>query len=163
MQDSRPNIMFRKQKNYSGRNNTSAESEYSQQQAKLEALKNKRELIAEHRRVTLYGSSEEKANFKSKVGQDAQLQLYIKEQKSMEERERNQRECDKMESHRKMLIELERQRELEKKQRLREIQESNRIAALAKKSQNLETKVQEDLKDRAAIMENIHRYTPNVF
>jgi hypothetical protein len=163
MQDSRPNIMFRKQKNYSGRNNTTAESEFSQQQARLEALKNKREQIAEHRRVTLYGSEEEKANFKSKVGKDAQLQLYIKEQKILEEKERNQRENEKMESHRTMLIEMERQREIEKKMRLREIQESNRIAALTKKSMYLENKIQEDSRDRATIVENVNRFTPNVF
>lgn len=148
MQDSRNNIMFRKQKAYSGRNDTSAESEYAQEQARIEALKQKREQISEHRRVALVGSTSEKAELKARVGQDAQLQLYIKDQKMQEERERNRRENEAMENHRRAVLEMERQRELEKKERLRQAQESNRIAAMAKKSQGMERKVNQDSRDR---------------
>jgi hypothetical protein len=148
MQDSRNNIMFRKQKAYSGRNNTSAESEYAQEQARIETLKQKREQISEHRRVALLGSSDEKAGLKARVGQDAQLQLYIKDQKMQEERERSRRENEAMEIHRRAVLEMERQRELEKKERLRQAQESNRIAAMAKRSQGMEKKVHEDIRDR---------------
>lgn len=148
MQDSRNNIMFRKTKAYSGRNNTSADSEYAQEQARIDALRQKREQISEHRRVALVGSTEEKAELKARVGQDAQLQLYIKDQKVQEERERSRRENEAMENHRRAVLEMERQRELEKKERLRQAQESNRIAAMAKKSQGMERKVYEDSRDR---------------
>lgn len=162
MQDSRNNIMFRKQKNYSGRNDTSSESEYLQEQARVEALRKKREQIEEHRRVVLHGSTEEKASLKSRVGQDAQLQLYIRDQKVQEERERHQRECDAMESHRRALVDMERQREQEKREKLRQAQEANRIAAISKRSQHLESKVYEDSRDKDAIRDSIYRYQPNV-
>ena len=163
MQESRNNIMFRKTKTYTGRNDTSMDSEFAAEQARIEAIRNRREQISEHRRVALHGSSEEKATLKSKIGQDAQLQLYIKEQKIQEEREKALRESQAMEEHRRMVVEMERQREAEKRERLRQAQEANRIAAMAKRSQNLETKVIEDLKDKDAIKDNIHRYQPNVF
>lgn len=155
--------MFRKQKPYSGRNNLSSETEYSSQQQKLEAIKSRRDQIREHRRVLFYGSSEEKSSLKSQINQDAELQLHIKSLKLQEERQKCILENESIESHRQLLIQMERQRELEKKQRLREIQESNRIAALAKRSQNLENKIVEDMKDREDIQRAIYSYTPNVF
>ena len=163
MQDSRNNIMFRKTKTYTGRNNTSIDSEYAQEQARIETIKNRRDQIAEHRRVALHGSSEEKANLKSKIDQDAQLQLYIKEQKMQEERERINRENQAMENHRLQVLEMERQKEAEKRERLRQAQESNRLSAIAKRSQLLENKVNQDLRDRDAIQESIYKYQPNVF
>jgi hypothetical protein len=163
MQDSRNNIMFRKNRAYNGRNETTADAEYEAEQARIEALRNRREQISEHRRVALHGSTEEKAGLKSKINQDAQLQLYIREQKIQEEREKNQRESQAMEEHRRMVVEMERQREMEKRERLRQAQEANRIAAISKRSQGLETKVNQDLHDRDAIVGNIHRYQPNVF
>lgn len=163
MQDSRNNIMFRKTKNYTGRNNTSTESEYSQEQARIETIRNKREQIAEHRRVVLHGSTEEKVGLQSRIGQDAQLQLYIKEQKVQEEREKGARENQAMENHRRMLLEMEQQREVEKRERLRQAQESNRLAAMSKRSQNLESKVGQDIRDREEIQENIYKYQPNIF
>ena len=163
MQDSRNNIMFRKTKPYAGRNNVSVDSEYAQEQARIETIKNRRDQIAEHRRVAIHGSSEEKANLKSKIGQDAQLQLYIKEQRIQEERERNARENQAMENHRKQILEMERQREAEKREKLRQAQESNRLAAISKKSESLETKVSQDSRDKDAIYENIYKYQPNVF
>lgn len=163
MQDSRNNIMFRKQKPYSGRNNTSSESEYNSQQQKLLALKTRRDQILEHRRVSFYGSSEEKAELKQKINQDAELQLHIKSLKIQEERQKAILENESIENHRQLLLEMERQNELNKKQRLREIQESNRIAALSKKSQNLENKIVEDMQDRDTIQRSIYNYTPNVF
>ena len=163
MQDSRNNIMFRKTKTYGGRNNTSVESEYEQEQARIESIRNRREQISEHRRVALHGSSEEKLNLKSKIGQDAQLQLYIREQKVQQEREKALKESQAMENHRQMLLDMERQREAEKKERLRQAQEANRLAAIAKKSQTLERKVAEDVRDREATHESIYKYQPNVF
>jgi hypothetical protein len=162
MQDSRNNIMFRKQRAYNGRNNTSAESEYDQEQARINGLRQKREQIEEHRRVVLHGSTEERSQLKSRVGQDAQLQLYIKEQKVQEEREKHQRECEAMENHRRALVEMERQREMEKREKLRQAQESNRISAISKRSQHLENKVYEDSRDKDVIRENIYKYQPNV-
>lgn len=155
--------MFRKTKTYAGRNNTSIDSEYAQEQARIETIRNRRDQISEHRRVALHGSTEEKANLKSKVGQDAQLQLYIREQKIQEERERSRRENQAMEEHRRQLLEMERQRENEKREKLRQTQESNRIAAMAKKSENLERKVNQDVRDREAVHDLIHKYQPNVF
>jgi len=163
MQDSRNNIMFRKSKPYSGRNNSSSEAEYSAEQAKLMALKSRREQILEHRRVSFYGSSEEKSLLKSKINQDAQLQLYIKNQKNEEERQKALQESKAVEQHRQLLLEMERQRDQLKKDRLRETQESNRIAAISKKSQNLENKILQDMKDRDSLERSIYNYTPNVF
>lgn len=154
--------MNRKPKAYSGRNNTSAESDYLQDQARVEALRNKREQISEHRRVTHHGSTEEKAELKSKISQDANLQLYIKQQRMNEEREKSQRENEAMENHRRQVVEMERQREMEKRERLRQAQESNRLAALSKKSTNLERKVYDDVRDRDEIHQGIQRYQPNV-
>ena len=68
MQDSRNNIMFRKTKTYGGRNNTSVESEYSQEQARIDTIRNRRGQIEEHRRVALHGSTEEKTALKSRLG-----------------------------------------------------------------------------------------------
>ena len=155
--------MFRKPKSYSGRNNSSIESEYSQEQTRVETIKNRRDQIAEHRRVVLYGSSEEKANLKFKIGQDASLLLYIREQKAQEEREIVRRESEAMENHRLKVVEMERRREEEKRERLRLAQEANRIAAIDKKNESLEKKVYQDLRDRKEIHDNIYKYQPNVF
>lgn len=163
MQDSRNNIMFRKAKTYNGRNETSGELEYAAQQARIEAIRSRRDQIQEHRRVVHHGSTQEKADLKSKVGQDAQFQLYMKEQRVQEEKKKSDMENESMESHRRMVVEMERQREIEKKQRLREMQEANRLAAVAKKTTSLEKKVSDDIQDRETIQDNIYRYQPNVF
>ena len=163
MQDSRNNIMFRKTKMYTGRNNTSIESEYSQEQSRIDSIRNRREQIQEHRRVALHGSTEEKAALKSRIGQDAQLQLYIKDQKIQEEREKAAKEHQAMENHRIMLVQMEQQKEMEKRERLRQAQESNRLAAISRKSEALESKVSQDVRDKEAIQDNIYKYQPNVF
>lgn len=162
MQDSRNNIMFRKPKAYSGRNNTTADSEYLHEQARIKALQTRREQISEHRRIVLYGSSEERTELKLQIEKDAQLQLYIKDQKFKEEKEKSVKENELMEEHRKALLEREGRIEEEKRERWRKTQEENRLMAIAKKSLGLEMKVKEDVKDRNDILENIQRYQPNV-
>ncbi|OMJ88659.1 hypothetical protein SteCoe_9357 [Stentor coeruleus] len=163
MQESRGNIMNRKPKAYNGRNETSGESEHAAEQARIEALRNRKDQMQEHRRVTHHGSTQEKSELKARIGQDAQFQLYMKDQKTQEERKRSDMENEAMENHRRMVVEMERQREMEKKQRLRETQEANRLAAMAKKTTSLEKKVSGDMQDRDTIQDNIYKYQPNVF
>lgn len=163
MQETRNNIMFRKTKTYNGRNDTSGEAEYSSEQSRIDAIRTRREQIQEHRRVVLHGSTQEKTDLKARIGQDANFQLYMKEQKNQEEKKRSDMENEAMENHRRMAVEMERQREIEKKQRLKEAQEANRLAAIAKKNMTLEKKVSDDMKDREVIQENIQKYQPNVF
>jgi hypothetical protein len=163
MQETRNNIMFRKVRSYNGRNITTTDTEFEAEKARIEALRNKREQISEHRRVVFYGSSEEKSRLQSEIGMDAQLQMHIKGLKDREEREKSKKEYQVMEEHRRMLIEMEKEREREKKEKLRQMQEDNRIAALVKKCEWMEKKVTEDMKDRDAIRENLEKYQPNVF
>jgi adenylate kinase len=87
----------------------------------------------------------------------------MRDQKTQEERKRSDMENESMENHRRMVVDMERQREVEKKQRLRETQEANRLAAMAKKSTSLEKKVSGDMQDRDTIQDNIYKYQPNVF
>ncbi|OMJ73707.1 hypothetical protein SteCoe_27551 [Stentor coeruleus] len=163
MQDSRSNIMFRKTKSYNGRNNTSSDSEYAAEQSRIGSIKQRREKIKEHRRVVFYGSSQEKSELKARISLDAQFQLIMKEQKFLEEKRRSDIESEAIEKHRKIILQMERQKEMEKKQRLREVQEANRLASIARRTSSLEKKVLDDMRDREIIQENIYRYQPNVF
>lgn len=163
MQDSRNNIMFRKSKAYNGRNDTSLDTEYAAEQAKLEQVRNKRQTIGEHRRVALFGSTEEKAAYKQRIAQDAQLQLIMRDQQLKEEQERHNREYSRMEEHRRMMEDLELQREAQRRAKVIQMQNENRMAALAKSADVLQKKVSEDRRDRETIQENITSYQPNVF
>ena len=73
------------------------------------------------------------------------------------------KENQAMEEHRRMLVDMERQREAEKREKLRQAQETNRLAAMSKKSSELEKKVSEDMYDRREIKDGIYKYQPNVF
>ncbi|CAG9311612.1 unnamed protein product [Blepharisma stoltei] len=163
MEDSRNNVMFRKTKPYNGRNETSLDSEYQAEQARLEQAKAKRHQIAESRRVALFGSTEEKAAYKQRISQDAQLQLIMREQQAKEQREKEERTNARVEEHRRMMEDLERQREAQRRAKLIQMQNENRLAAMAKHTDNLQKKVTEDRRDREMIQENIVNYQPNVF
>ncbi|CAG9315668.1 unnamed protein product [Blepharisma stoltei] len=163
MEDSRNNIMFRKQKPYNGRNDTSLDTEFQAEQARLEQAKAKRQQIAESRRVALFGSTEEKSSYKQRINQDAQLQLIMREQQLKEQREREEREHARLEEHRRMMEDLERQREAQRRAKLIQMQNENRLAAMARNTDLLHKKVSEDRRDREMIQENIMNYQPNVF
>lgn len=163
MYDNRGNIMLRKQKPYSGRNNTSIEAEHASEQAKLDTLRNRRNNIGEQRRVAIFGSTEERANLKQRIAEDAQLQLTIKEQRIREEREWDRREHERIEQHRQMMAQMEAERERMRRERSRQVAQENKLAAIAKVSDSLVSKVSADRRDREVIEEQVARYNPNVF
>lgn len=163
MQDSRNNIMFRKVKTYSGRNDTTADADFYKEQAKIEALRSRRENVGERRRVALFGSRDERYDMQKRFLEDAQIQMTIKQQKQQEEKTRESQQNQQLERHRQMMDALYREREVRRREKLRQASEENRIAALAKSSDSLYGKVMEDLRDREMIRQNIQRYNPNVF
>ena len=160
--DSRNNIMFRKPKAYTGRNDTTAETQYQAEQARLQALRQRREGLVEEKRIDYCGSSDERYHKKSQVNQEAQYQLNIKTSLIQEEIEKKREAERLMEVHRQKLINLDRQRDMERKMKLRQIQEENRLAALAKNYDNIHKKIKEDRRDRETIEKNIYNYAPNV-
>lgn len=163
MQDSKNNIMFRKTKAYNGRNNTSIESDFNQEQARIETLRQKRNETEEHRRVMLFGSTEEKASHKQRVSQDANLQMIMRDQQVKEHREREKREDNRVDEHRRLMDDLQGQRDRERREKMRQMQEENRMASMAKNSDGLYKKVNEDRQDRDAVRSHVSNYQPNVF
>ena len=163
MQDSRNNIMFRKVKTYSGRNDTTADADFYKEQAKIESLRARRENIGERRRVALFGSRDERYDVQKRFLEDFQIQMTIKQQKQQEEKSRESQENQQLERHRKMMDALCTEREGTRRENLRQVSIENRLAALAKSSEFLYGKVMEDLRDREMIRQNILRYNPNVF
>ena len=61
-----------------------------------------------------------------------------------------------------MMEDMDRQREEERRAKLRQIQEENRIAAMAKNYDEVYRKVQTDKEDRGTIERNLYNYNPNV-
>mmetsp|Transcript_23675 Transcript_23675/g.23430 ORF Transcript_23675/g.23430 Transcript_23675/m.23430 type:complete len:164 (+) Transcript_23675:39-530(+) len=163
MQDSKNNIMFRKTRAYNGRNDSSIDSDFSQEQARYDQQRQRRQETEEQRRVMLFGSSEEKAAHQSKVKQDANLQLMMREQQEKERRERQRREDQRVEEHRQMMDDMHNQRERERREKMRQMQEENRMAIMAKNSESLYRKVNQDRQDKDSINSNISNYQPNVF
>ena len=160
--DSRNNIMFRKPKAYGGRNDSTAETQYAAEQARLQALRQKREELTESKRISNCGSSDERYNSKSQTYQDAQYQLEVRQQLMRDEHEKKQRADQEMEDHRRKVLDMEQQREMERRAKMRQIQEENRIAAMSKNYNNVYQKINEDRRDRDAIESNLYNYNPNV-
>lgn len=156
-------INNRKPKPYSGRNETSHESDYQKEVQDLEARKTRTEAMGEQRRVALFGSTTEKAALKQKVSEDANFQMVIKEQRMREMGDHNRRADEAMEEHRVAMLTMEQERERQRRERTRQIQEENRLAALAKANESLHRKVTQDRRDQEAINERISGYQPNVF
>jgi hypothetical protein len=156
-------INNRKPKPYSGRNDTSHDSDFQKEQAELEGLKARTETLGEQRRVALFGSTAEKAALKQRVSEDANFQLVIKDQRMREQSEQERRANEAMEQHRVAMLEMEQERERQRRERTRQIQEENRLAALAKANENLHRKVTQDRRDQEATSESISSYQPNVF
>ena len=68
-----------------------------------------------------------------------------------------------MEQYRLAMLELEQEREQQRRAQLRQVQEENRLAALARASEALHQKVVQDRKDYEATLEQVTHYQPNVF
>lgn len=156
-------INNRKPKPYSGRNDTSHESDFQKEQQEMEARKARTEALAEQRRVALFGSTTEKTALKQKVSEDASFQLVIKDQRMREQQEQERRANEAMEQHRVAMLEMEQERERQRRERTRQIQEENRLAALAKANESLHRKVTQDRRDQEATNERVAGYQPNVF
>jgi hypothetical protein len=156
-------ILNRKLKPHSHRNDTSLNSEYEKEQSQLEARRSRTQSLGEQRRVALFGSAKERAALQQRVNEDANFQLVIKEQLVKEQVELDKRQNEMMEQHRLAMLELEQAREQQRKACLRQVQEENRLAALAKARENLHMKVVEDRRDYDSTLQNIANYHPNVF
>lgn len=156
-------INNRKPKPYSGRNDTSHDSDFEKEQQLLEARKSRTEAMGEQRRVAFFGSSSEKTALQQKVSEDASFQLVIKDQRAREQQEQERRAFETMEQHRVGMLEMEQERERQRRERTRQIQEENRLAALAKANESLHRKVTQDRRDHEATTESISNYQPNVF
>ena len=156
-------ILNRKPKPYSGRNDTSLDSEFEKEQGQLEARRARTMTLGEQRRVALFGSTEEKAALKQKVSEDAAFQLIIKGERQKEQEDQERRQFELMEQHRVYMMEMEQERERQRRERLRQIQEENRLASIAKATESLHRKVTEDRRDYETTMERISSYQPNVF
>ena len=156
-------ITQRKPIPYKGRNSTTLDSEYSSEEAKYNSLKAKRELVEEQRRVSLFGSSEEKLKLKRRINSEADIQIQIKNQRLAQERMQDMQEVNRVESYRVRMLDLEYEREYLRRERMKQIQEENRLASIAKRMDNAETKNQQDRQDREAILNSVTRFRPNVF
>ena len=156
-------INNRKPKPYSGRNDTSHETDYEKEQTQLEARKSRTEALGEQRRVALFGSTAEKTALKQKVSEDASFQLIIKDQRNREQLDQERRANEMMEQHRVAMLEMEQERERQRRERTRQIQEENRLAAIAKANESLHRKVTQDRRDQESTEERIAGYQPNVF
>ena len=154
--------MFRKVKNYSGRNKTSEEEEYCKEIERIASLKNKRENLQENLRILHYGSNEEKIKLQEQIRKDAEIQLEIKCKQEEEEKEKNMLEHKKIEEYRLALIQLEKKKNEEKKERLMQIQRENYMALISKNEENLRKKIAEDLNDRQMIQNIVGNILPNV-
>lgn len=163
MQDSRNNIMFRKVKTYSGRNNTTRETDFYKESSRIQAIKTRRDNIGEHRRVALFGSRDERYSMQQRFLEDAQLQLNMKQLRTQEEQAREQLENQQVERHRQMMDVLDTQREGQRREKLRQASQENKLAAMAKSSDSLYSKAMEDIRDKENIKKNIQKYKPNVF
>jgi len=156
-------ILNRKLKSYFGRNNTSLDSEFEKEQSQLAALRSRTQSLGEQRRLALFGSTKEKVALQHKVNEDANFQLVIKEQRDKEQAEIERRQNDMMEQYRLAMLKLEQEREQQRRAQLRQVQEENRLAALARASEALHQKVVQDRKDYEATLEQVTHYQPNVF
>lgn len=161
--DSRNNVMLRKNKPYNGRNTTTMEAEYEKDQERINARRNRKQEMGEFRRVTTYGSSEEKYDLKSQVNQEAEIQLAFRDVRAREDCARERRENEGIEDHRQQMLDMQLNQEMDRKTKLRQIQEENRLAAMAKSSESLYRKVNEDRSDRTKLESNLYNYNPNVF
>jgi len=156
-------ITQRKPIPYKGRNSTTLDSDYSSEEAKYTSLKAKRELVEEQRRVSLFGSSEEKLKLKRRINSEADIQIQLKNQRVAQERRQEMEDVNRVESYRVRMQDLEYEREYLRRERMKQIQEENRLASIAKRMDNAERKNQQDRQDREAILNNITRFRPNVF
>lgn len=156
-------INNRKPKPYSGRNDTSHETDFEKEQKLLESRKARTEALGEQRRVAFFGSSSEKTALHQKVNEDAGFQLVIKDQRQREQQEQERRAFESMEQHRVAMLEMEQERERQRRERTRQTQEENRLAALAKANESLHRKVSQDRRDQEATTDRISSYQPNVF
>jgi hypothetical protein len=91
------------------------------------------------------------------------MQRHMRDQVRNEETDRKRSEEERMEKHRRLMAQQDAERERMRKERLRQIQEENRMAAEAKYSQRLHTKVSEDGYDRREAQERTAKFNPNVF
>lgn len=156
-------ITQRKLHSNTGRNATTLDSERSSEEAKFNSLKAKREIVEEQRRVSLFGSSEEKRNMKRRMNSEADIQIHLKNERIRQERRQDQEEVNRVESYRVRMQDLEYEREYLRRERMMQIQEENRLASIAKQMDTAQRKAEQDKQDRQAVVTNVSRFRPNVF
>lgn len=65
--DSKHSILNRPQRSYNGRNATTLDSDHSKEEARIQALRQRREKLAEERRVAMFGNSNERAQMHQQI------------------------------------------------------------------------------------------------
>jgi hypothetical protein len=153
--------MLRKRKPYNERNSEALDSSFKCKTDQLQARRAKLEALTDLRRVTLYGSSVEKAWLREKLHSEAQLQIMHKEEQRKHASAEAAEQTRQVEVHRKLLLAQRGQQELRRTEALRRAQEENRIAAESKASFKVHAKVQEDTRDRRTLQMNLQRSNPS--
>lgn len=154
--------MNRPIRQYNGRNETTSMVDHRNEEAKINCKKQKLDQYYQTRRVNVYGSKQEQRSMQNSTASDAFLQQQIADQRKNESRSEQLQEELQINRHQAMLDDMMNERENERRQKLRSVQEQNRLASIAKTNESLYNKVTTDNNDRADTHWGLRMYRPEL-
>ena len=154
--------MWRKPIKPSVKNMQSAEKLAQTEQVRLQARQAKQAMLTEGRRIALYSSPQEKAEYQRSLLAEGELLQVQTRMRYKEERKQDIRQGKEFLALNNMLASMDQQRESRRREQLKSAQEENRRAILTKSAEKVKNKVREDSRDRRMMEDRMRSHTPNV-